>query len=110
MAYQIGATYDFSFLRVYGQVGRVKTEADVDVQTILYQLGGAIPVGNSLILFAYGNSHIKTSVKAVTDKTASIAYDYFLSKHTDIYVAAMVEKLSFTSSGNGFAGGVRMRF
>jgi predicted porin len=110
MTYQIGATYDFSFLRVYGQVGRVKTEADVDVQTILYQLGGAIPIGNSLILFAYGNSHIKTSVKAVTDRTASIGYDYFLSKHTDIYVAAMLEKLSFTSSGNGVAGGVRMRF
>jgi predicted porin len=110
MAYQIGATYDFSFLRVYGQVGRVKTEADVDVQTILYQLGGAIPIGNSLILVAYGNSHIKTSLKAVTDKTASIGYDYFLSKNTDIYVAAMLEKLSFTSSGNSFAGGVRMRF
>jgi len=110
MAYEVGATYDFSFLRVYGQVGRVKTEADVDVQTILYQLGGAIPIGNSLILFAYGNSHIKTSVKAVTDRTASIGYDYFLSKHTDIYVAAMLEKLSFTSSGNGVAGGVRMRF
>jgi predicted porin len=110
MAYQIGATYDFSFLRVYGQVGRVKTEADVDVQTILYQLGGAIPIGNSLVLFAYGNSHIKTSLRAVTDRTASIGYDYFLSKNTDVYVAAMVEKLSFTSSGNGFAGGVRMRF
>jgi predicted porin len=108
--YQIGATYDFAFLRVYGQVGRVKTEADVDVQTILYQLGGAIPVGNGLILFAYGNSHIKTSVRAVTDKIASIGYDYFLSKNTDVYVAAMVERLSFTSSGNAFAGGVRMRF
>ena len=109
-AFQLGATYDFSFLRVYGQVGRVKTYADVDVQTILYQLGGAIPLGNSLILFGYGNSHIKTSLKAVTDRTASIGYDYFLSKHTDIYVAAMVEKLSFSSSGNSLAGGVRMRF
>jgi len=110
MAYQLGATYDFSFLRVYGQVGRVKTEADVDVQTILYQLGGAIPIGNSLVLFAYGNSHIKTSVKAVTDKIGSIGYDYFVSKNTDVYVAAMFEKLSFTSSGNAVAGGVRMRF
>jgi len=109
-AYQIGATYDFSFLRVYGQIGRVKTEADVDVQTILYQLGGAIPIGNSLILVAYGNSHIKTSLKAVTDRIGSIGYDYFLSKNTDVYVAAMFEKLSFTSSGNAFAGGVRMRF
>ena len=109
-AFQLGATYDFSFLRVYGQVGRVETHAAVDVQTILYQLGGAIPIGNSLVLIAYGNSHIKTSLKAVTDRTASIGYDYFLSKHTDIYVAALVEKLSFRSSGNSFAGGVRMRF
>jgi len=110
IAYQIGATYDFTLLRVYGQVGRVKTEADVDVQTILYQLGGAIPIGNSLILVAYGNSHIKTSLRAVTDRIGSIGWDYFLSKNTDIYVAAMVEKLSFTSNGNSFAGGVRMRF
>ena len=42
---QVGATYDFKFLRVYGQVGRVKTEADIDVQTILYQIGAAIPIG-----------------------------------------------------------------
>ena len=66
--------------------------------------------GTGLILFSYGNSHIKTSLKAVTDRIASIGYDYFLSKNTDIYVAAMIEKLSFTSSGNAFAGGVRMRF
>ena len=80
------------------------------MQTILYQLGGAIPIGNSLVLFAYGNSHIKTSVRAVTDKIGSIGYDYFLSKNTDVYVAAMFEKLTFTSSGNAVAGGVRMRF
>jgi predicted porin len=109
-AFQLGTTYDFSFLRVYGQVGRVETHAAVDVQTILYQLGGAVPIGTGLILFAYGNSHIKTSLKAVTDQTASVGYDYFLSKHTDIYVAAMVEKLSFSSTGNSLAGGVRMRF
>ncbi|MBV9890356.1 MAG: porin, partial [Rhizobacter sp.] len=92
-AFQLGATYDFSFLRVYGQVGRVETHADLGVQTILYQLGGAIPIGSSLIMVAYGNSHMKTSLKAVTDRTTSIGYDYFFSKHTDIYVAAMFEKL-----------------
>jgi predicted porin len=108
--YQLGATYDFTIVRVYGQVGRVKTEADVDEQTILYQLGIAVPIGNSLILASYGNSHIKTSLRGVTERTTSIGYDYFLSKHTDIYVAAMLEKLSFTSSGNSVAGGVRLRF
>jgi predicted porin len=108
--YQLDATYDFTFLRVYGQVGRVKTEADLDEQTILYQLGIAVPFGSSLVLASYGNSHIKTSLRGVTERTTSIGYDYFLSKNTDVYVAAMLEKLSFTSSGNSVAGGVRLRF
>jgi predicted porin len=108
--YQLGATYDFNFVRVYGQVGRVKTEATVDDQAILYQLGLAVPLGNSLILASYGRSHVKSRVRAVTDQTTSIGYDYFLSKNTDVYIAAMLEKLSFVSSGNAIAGGVRMRF
>ena len=29
-----------------------------------------------------------------TDRTYSLAYDYFLSKNTDIYLAAMYEKTS----------------
>jgi predicted porin len=109
-AFQLGATYDFKFLRVYGQVGRVKTEADTDVQTILYQLGAAIPFSNSVILFAYGHSHMKTTLTGTTDQIMSIGYDYFLSKNTDVYVAAMYERLTFTSNGNSVAGGIRHRF
>jgi predicted porin len=109
-AYQLGATYDFKLIRVYGQVGRVKTEAAVDDQAILYQLGLAVPLGNSLILASYGRSHLKSSVRAVSDRTSSIGYDYFLSKNTDIYIAAMLERLSFVSSGNSIAGGLRVRF
>jgi predicted porin len=108
--YQIGVTYDFAIVRVYGQVGRVKTDATLDEQTILYQLGFAVPIGTSLILGSYGNSHIKTSVRAVTDATTSIGYDYFLSKSTDIYIAAMFENLSFVSSGKTVAAGLRVRF
>ena len=109
-AAQLGATYDFKFLRVYGQIGRVKTEADTDVQTILYQLGAAIPFSNSVILFGYGHSHMKATLTATTDQIMSIGYDYFLSKNTDVYVAGLYEKLSFVSNGNSFAGGIRHRF
>ena len=38
------------------------------------------------------------------------ALSYSLSKRTDVYVAAMAERLSFVSSGNAIAGGVRVRF
>jgi predicted porin len=107
---QLGATYDFSFVRVYGQVGRIKTEASADMQTILYQLGAAVPFGNNLVMLGYGNSHVKTPTSATTSRIASIGYDYFLSKSTDVYLAAMYEKLSFVSSGSAIAGGVRVRF
>jgi predicted porin len=109
-AVQLGATYDFKFLRVYGQVGRVKTEADADLQTILYQLGAAVPIGNGVILAAYGHSHMKSPSSGTTDSTTSLAYDYFLSKNTDVYLAALYEKLTFVSSGSSFAGGIRVRF
>lgn len=104
------ATYDFQFVRVYGQVGRIKTEATEDARTTSYQLGVAVPFGNSLVLVAYGRQHVSTPLRATTDRIASIAYDYFLSKSTDIYVAAMYEKLSFVSSGSTVAGGVRVKF
>jgi predicted porin len=108
--FQVGATYDFKFLRVYGQFGRVKTEATLDEQTILYQLGAAVPLGNSLVLVGYGHSRLSSTVRVVTDRIVSVGYDYFLSKNTDVYVAAMLERMSFLSSGNTLAGGVRLRF
>ncbi len=107
---QGGATYDFTFVRLYGQVGRIKTEATSDLRTTSYQLGAAVPFGTNLVLVAYGRSHTKTPLLATTDRTMSIGYDYFLSKNTDIYVAGLYEKLSFVSSGNTIAGGVRVRF
>ena len=104
------ATYDFQFVRVYGQAGQIKTEATEDTRTTSYQIGMAVPIGTGLILVAYGRQHISTPSISTTDRTTSIGYDYFLSKRTDIYIAAMYEKLSDASSGNSFAGGVRFKF
>ncbi len=107
---QAGATYDFKLIRVYGQAGRIKTEATLDARTVLYQLGAAVPIGTSLVLVSYGRSHTTTPLTGTTDRTAAIAYDYFLSKNTDIYIAGLYEKLSFVSKGYSLAGGVRLRF
>jgi len=104
------ATYDFQFIRVYGQIGRIKTEATDDSRATSYQLGASVPFGSSLIMVAYGRQHVELPTKATTSQIMSVGYDYFLSKSTDIYVAASYEKLSFVSSGNSFAGGVRLKF
>ncbi len=110
IAYQAGATYDFKLVRIYGQVGRVRTDSDLDATTLLYQLGAAVPFGNSLVLVAYGRSQTRTPFSHITDRIASLGYDYFLSKQTDLYIAASYEKTFRLSTGTSIAGGVRLRF
>ena len=109
-AVQAGATYDLKLVRLYGQAGFVKTTTDVVTRTTLYHAGAAVPIGNSLILAAFGWSRAKDPNSQITNKTYSIGYDYFLSKHTDIYIAALRETTFDLSSGNSIAGGIRMRF
>jgi predicted porin len=110
LAIQAGASYDFKFMRLYGQAGRVKVDSARDTRTVIYQIGTAIPVGNGLILASYGRSQARTELSQITDQTGSIGYDYFLSKNTDVYIAAMREKTFMLSAGGAFAGGVRLRF
>ena len=107
---QLSATYDFKAVRLYGQIGRINTDATINVKHNLVQIGAAIPVGQALILLAYGDSRAKTDFSQTTDRTYSLAYDYFVSKNLDIYVAAMHESVFQLSSGKSVAGGVRLRF
>lgn len=109
-AIQAGATYDLKLVRFYGQAGHVKTVTDVSTRTTLYHAGAAVPIGNSLILAGYGWSQESKPGSQITNQTYSIGYDYFLSKHTDIYVAALRETTFNLSAGYSFAGGVRLRF
>lgn len=107
---QVSGTYDFKLVRLYGQLGRVHTDAAINTKHTLFQIGAAVPIGQALILVAYGNSRAKTDFSQITDRTYSIGYDYFVSKNVDIYLAALHEKTFELSSGNSFAGGVRLRF
>ena len=107
---QLSATYDFKAVRLYGQVGRARTDATINVKHTLVQIGAAVPVGQALILIAYGDSRAKTDLSQTTLRTYSLGYDYFISKNTDIYLAALYDDTFQLSSGKSIAGGVRLRF
>jgi predicted porin len=107
---QLSATYDFKLVRLYGQLGRAYTSATLNTRHVLFQFGAAVPIGQALILAAYGTSEAKTDFSQTTDRIYSLGYDYFVSKNIDIYVAAMHESSFQLSSGKSFAGGVRLRF
>jgi len=110
-AFQLGASYELKWLRLYGQAGAVKTSAATAVRTHLYQLGGASPIGLGFLLVSYGHARTEVAgLPASLRRTLSIGYDYYLSKNTDIYALAMNERVSTLSSANAVAAGMRLRF
>jgi predicted porin len=110
-AYQLNASYQLSWLRIYGQIGEAKTSATTSVRDHIYQLGGASPIGLGFLLVSYG--HARAEIAGQQDtlrRTFSIGYDYFLSKNTDVYALAMNERVTALSSANSLAAGLRLRF
>jgi predicted porin len=108
--YQIGASYEFPVVRLYGQAGSVKTSATVPVKTALYQLGAVVPLGLGFVMGSYGHARTELAGTSSIRRTISFGYDYFLSKNTDIYAVWMNEQVTALSSANTFAAGLRLRF
>jgi predicted porin len=107
--WQLGAAYDFTAAKVYGQYTSVKTAATVDTKTKVYGLGVTVPVGAGKVLAQYGNAKAEYGT-TVSNKTLTVGYDYNLSKNTDVYAIVMNDKVTNTSTGNSIAAGIRLRF
>jgi predicted porin len=105
-----GATYDIGPVRLYGQAGDTRTDATINIRTRVYQAGTAVRIGNGLVLASYGHATTKILGESSTDRIASLGYDYYLSRHTDLYAVGSVEKRTDLSTGHAVAGGVRVRF
>ena len=105
-----GATYDIGIVRLYGQAGDTRTDATFNIRTRLYQVGTAVRFGTGLVLASYGHTTTKILGDRSTDRIASLGYDYYLSRNTDIYAVGSIEKRTNLDSGHALAGGVRVRF
>lgn len=110
-AYLGGLAYNFNILKVYGAALTTNTHG-ISVGTHTYELGLSVPVvGHSSILAEWartsrnGGGGPKTS-----HTTASIGYDYALSKRTDVYVVGMMDKLSTAATADTAALGLRHSF
>jgi predicted porin len=108
--YQFGASYEWRIVKLYGQVGSVRTHAATAIKSRLYQVGAVSPIGLGFLMISYGHKGDDVNGSHFTQRTFSIGYDYFLSKATDIYAVAMNERATALSSGNTIAAGVRLRF
>ena len=103
LAGSFGITGTTRLFAQYGQVDNKSTGADYKITG----LGANVGMGTGSILAQY--SHVQASAGG-NRNTYTVGYDYFMSKRTDLYAAAMIDKQDGKSSGNGYSVGVRHRF
>ena len=107
---QLGVSYAFSAVKLFGQYTQVKTRATDKTKTTLYSFGGSMALGAGKLLAQYGEARAAFSGIDTNNKTLSVGYDYAVSKNTDLYAVYMTDKVSGLSKGNTLAAGARLRF
>lgn len=108
-AYQFGASYNAGPVKVFGQFGKVDTDAAADTTAKIYQVGASVPVGAGKFLASYGNLKY-TGGRVGTSKVTTLGYDHDLSKRTDVYAIYLNDKFTNLRTGSTFAVGIRHRF
>lgn len=109
-AWMLGGSYDLTVAKLFATYGQ--TSHDIDLQDKTVSLGASVPAGPGKVLVAWAQTDRNGAAVGADQKrdTASVGYDYDLSKRTDLYANFMNDKVSGQSSGNSFGVGVRHRF
>lgn len=107
--WQLGATYNFGFARVFGLYTQIK-DGGLEVRSKLASGGVAIPIGPGTLQAQVGQT--KAEGPAVDRKHTSVsaAYLYPYDSVTDFYVVGMDDRVRGQTRGVSFAVGVRFRF
>lgn len=118
-AWQLGASYDFGPVKVFGQVGRIEEDdtrtgsavaAGSDTRDRTLQAGFSLPVGAvGKVLASYGEAKT-TGARDSKRSFTTLAYDHQLSKRTDVYAVVMFDKLKGQDRAATTALGVRHNF
>ena len=111
--YQGGAYYDFKVVRLWAQANQTtfssSTVSDLRLRT--YALSATVPLGLSNVIAEWAHTNQdRAGLATLKRDTASVGYDYFLSKRTDIYAVVMHDKVTNIGGGTGLAAGLRHRF
>lgn len=103
-------SYDFGFARLVGILQRHEQEALGNVYKI-YNIGASIPIASlHKVLISYGHTDLDARAGERKRKTLTLAYDHFLSKRTDLYVLASLDRSTDLDKGRTLVGGIRHRF
>jgi len=106
--WMVGGAWDFKWLKLFGTYGQSKADvADYDAKT--GSLGVGVPIGAGTLSGAVAQTKVEGSYNG-TRTTATVGYDYYLSKRTDVYAMFMHDEVTDLNDGNSFGVGIRHRF
>jgi predicted porin len=118
----LGVSYDFGVLKAFGQYTYINHDAAYDSTSSsvladdskdkIWQLGVSVPVtANSSVMASFGQlKNTPKGADSTKNEVFSLAYDYVLSKRTDVYAGIMNERQTSLESGQSFAVGLRHSF
>lgn len=109
-AWMLGGSYDIKALKVFVTYGQ--TDHDIDLKDKVGSVGVSVPLGSGKVLASYAETK-RSGATVGSDlkrNTASLGYDYDLSKRTDLYAIYMSDKITDLNRGNSFGAGIRHRF
>lgn len=112
-AAQLGLSYDFGVAKVFGQAQYIRTAIDGkqgDIRHANGQVGASVPIGAGNVLASYAYANSRNDSAAIGRHTAGIAYDYNLSKRTDLYAAYFYDRVTGQSHAETMGVGMRHRF
>jgi predicted porin len=110
-AYLGGLSYDLQFVKLYGSV-QASDRNVTDVRSRTYQIGASVPVTPvSRVLASWARTkNLFLAAPDTTRNTATLGFDYSLSKRTDVYAIYMYDKFTANVVGNTYATGIRHTF
>ncbi|MGB7194192.1 MAG: porin [Collimonas pratensis] len=124
----VGGAYDFQVVKLFAtyQASDNKLPDGLDntrfkLKSDTLQLGASMPVGKGLALLSWAQTKVKADgdyldtlgsgwQSSIKRNTASLGYDYFLSRRTDVYAVSMYDKITDMQSGISFGVGIRHKF
>jgi predicted porin len=113
--WNLGATYDFKLVKLSAQYGEIKDDPS-GAKDKISQIGAWVPAGPGNVLVSFGED--RTELNGNTKlQTASLGYNYLVSKRTDITAAVMNEKqeagrsafATYAAEQKGTSYGVNLR-
>ena len=107
--WQLGATYNFGFARVFGLYTRTN-DRGLEVDSDIVSAGVAVPVGPGNLLAQVGHTRAKGPAVDRRHTSLSAAYVYAYDSVTDIYLVGMDDRVRGQTRGLSAAAGVRWRF